>query len=497
MTNASRRQLEPGRLSAEGALLKPVVAGAGRGEAQATSGRGSGNQTAKQKPDVVGVQTNYGRVISLSWQPPQYMTPVFYRVYRAVATGYRTPSGESTSVGLRPATSGTGKERTEVQTKTVGLSKPISGSNQRPLLQRGRPLGSAAKFMGEFTPGRDEYSLLGATKDAETAFTDLVPRSQSMSYYYVVEPVNRWGQTGARSAPLKAMLDPSLNPSVPIIESVAAENDGSVKLTIATNLAEEKVIKYEVYRLEVPMPVVPKSTTDPTKPVRPTFAGAAAIKLNKVTATSGKTITQGPPIRGRFGVGAKPEKSVLTKVLQGNLFAVKSPGTAGAKLSSNPQMNLANYTMVTTLTPSASTGGAMPFDDTTVQGGKAYVYRVIAINVAELKSDPTLPYDGIPIKVVADPPTVDLGTTPFDETSYTITFKVNRPASGANAYLIERSSDAGVTWKDLGARECVGAITIVDDKPVRGGQTYRYRVSAVDFAGNVSTPVEVTVVTGV
>ncbi len=497
MTNASSRQLDQGRLSAQGALLKPVTAGVGRGAAQVTSGKSSATQATKKKPVVVGVQTNYGRVVSLNWQAPQYITPVFYRVYRAVATGYRTPSGESTSVGLRRATAGTSKLKSEAQVQTGGASKVAKVATQRPLLQRGVALAGTAKFMGEFTPGADEYSLLGATKDAETAFTDLVPRSQSMSYYYVVEPVNRWGQAGSRSAPMKAALDPSLNPSVPIIESVAAENDGSVKLMVAMNLAEEKVTKYEVYRMEVPMPVVPKSKTDPTKPVRPTFAGAAAIKVNKLTTAPAKTIAQGSSAKGRFGVGAKPEKSVQTKELQGNLFAVKAPGTAGAKLVANPQMNLANYTLLTTLTPSAATGAGLPFDDTTVQGGKAYVYRVVAINVADLKSDPTLPYDGIPIKVVADPPTVDLGTAPFDEITYTITFKVNRPASGANAYLIERSSDAGVTWKDLGARECVGPVTIVDDKPVRGGQTYLYRVSSVDFAGNVSTPVEVTVVTGV
>ena len=159
-------------------------------------------------------------------------------------------------------------------------------------------------------------------------------------------------------------------------------------------------------------------------------------------------------------------------------------------------MDIASYAKVGMLTPDQNSGSELTFTDTTVEGGKAYLYRLIAVNVAGLNSEPTLPYDGIPLKVSADPPTLDGGATPFNSDTLTVSFRVLRPASGANAYLIDRSSDGGQTWKDLGARESGGQITNIEDKLARGGATFLYRVRAVDMAGNVSSSVTLTVVTG-
>jgi hypothetical protein len=478
-----------------------------------------------------GSPANYGRIVSLSWRAPAYPTPLTYRVYRAVGTGIRTKTGLPTPIRLqshygkaltpsrlivRPSVSNiqsaAGATRTPRPAPRAGVlgSGPQAAQMRSMQFVRGTSLAQiGVAFADEFEPDQSEYVLVGETGPSETTFTDVIPRGQSTAYFYVIEPVNRWGSRGSKSTATKKRMDPSLTPSPPKMEAVTPTKDQSVNIVLNPNVREEDVKIYEIYRIEGRLAVPPPAPAPPpTGPV--TVRRGMQFRAGKIEAVSRPNLAT-QTISGNVGIQTQSGRSLAaanastpgTAQNELGIRSMDSPVTslAEAQRSGNLAMNAevkrmvdpANYTKVHTLTVSPSDAGPFYWEDKTVEGGKSYIYRVVAINTANLKStesallDATVFKTSVPAPTLASPPNIGAS-------GVILNLKVD-PRDGAKAFIIRRQVGTKA-MRQLGtvAAAQSGNVTAFQDNAIRSGVAYNYEIQSVDYAGNVSLPLRQTVV---
>lgn len=566
-TNALKMQAEPGLSGPKGLIRADVrdsrkrgaemlkdklqkdqaAVRANPGSARASLRSGSVGGAATQAPAQAskprtaaslptGIPANYGRIVSLSWKAPNYATPLTYRVFRAVGTGFRTTTGLPTSrrlqrrfgkamvapASFKPATaaraSSTAAPASPTNRVQAGGRPNIRSANmvgKIPAPARGQIMATMGRqYSNEFEPVETEYLLLGETAPGETTFTDVVPRSQSTAYFYKVEPVNRWGSKGTMSAAAKKRLQPSLTPSAPKLEAVTPMADQTVTVLVMPNLVEEDVTSYEVYRIEGRLAVPPVSPPPaPTGPVRvrPAFGSVSAVQAARANPNLARSLAVKPVAQAGGGraVAASNASAPQAASAELGIASMDSPATAYADHQkalakgsiAKPtgeaarMMDIQNYTKIHTITVTPSDPGPLTFIDSTVEGGKSYIYRLVAVNTAALKSPESGLLDATVFKT--DVPTPQLSGTPI-VASNKVLFTVQVLArDGVKAFSIERSVGTK-PFRQLGVIPAAssGTTTQFEDGAVRSGISYRYRVRSIDYSGNVSKlPLEVTAVT--
>jgi hypothetical protein len=134
---------------------------------------------------------------------------------------------------------------------------------------------------------------------------------------------------------------------------------------------------------------------------------------------------------------------------------------------------------------------ARAFVDPTASVTTPYLYRVVALNTVGYGSE----FPSMTVKSVSDPVGVNVPLSPTGLTAalqtgpkVSLTWQDN--ATNESGFVVERSSDSGVTFSQVGtapARNKTGTVTFVDGT-VALGSTYQYRVSAVNAAGRSTTP---------
>lgn len=502
------------------------------GGSPAAAGLASQPRTAASLP--TGIPANYGRIVSLSWKAPSYATPLTYRVFRAVGTGFRTTTGLPTSRRLQrkfgkamvaaPLARSAAAPRANAQTLTSVTRQQGSGRQSIKAAAmagkiaapvRGLALASLGRqYADEFEPVETEYVLLGETAPGETTFTDVVPRSQSTAYFYKVEPVNRWGAKGTISAAAKKRLQPSLTPSAPKLEAATPNADQTVTIVVMPNLIEEDVTAYEVYRVEGRLAVPPVSPPPaPAGPVRirPAFGSAASVQAARAPANLAPALAQKQVAQAGGGRAVASSNAVAPQSASSELgiASMDSPATAYADhqkalakgSSAKPTgeaarvMDIQNYTKVHTITVTPSDPGPLTFIDNTVEGGKSYIYRLVAVNTAALKSPESGLLDATVFKT--DVPTPQLSGAPTLASNKVLFTLQVTAKDGVKAFSIERSVGTK-PFRALGVipASSLGVMTQFEDSAVRSGVSYRYQVRSIDYSGNVSkVPLEVTAVT--
>jgi type II secretory pathway pseudopilin PulG/fibronectin type 3 domain-containing protein len=133
---------------------------------------------------------------------------------------------------------------------------------------------------------------------------------------------------------------------------------------------------------------------------------------------------------------------------------------------------------------------AVTYSETGLTNGTTYYYKVRVVNTGGVASPftevlPVVP--AVPVDIV--PPTVPTplvaqadAAQPTVHLSWPVSIDGGSPTTGLAGYNLERSPD-GITWTTL---HSLYQANTYDDTTAGWSSTWRYRVQAVDFAGNSS-----------
>lgn len=429
------------------------------------------------------VPANYGRMVTLSWTPPTYSSPVRYRVYRGSGTGF-TPGVAGTGAAAGPA---------------------FNGAN---LAGHGIVSGFAkSKYSLNTPPATKAYALLGTTKPGENTFVDFVQRSYAATYYYYVVPISRWGVDGPPSQPVPIPVKESLPPTPPVVQSVTPTSPTTITATVQPNLQVEDVVTYQLLRMALtPTATVTVADANGT-PNTGTIKNARLLSgtLPKIGTTTnvamslgGISLANGATGNGgaKFGIVSHSSAGIAITAFhvatQAALLGKKTPPALPTDLA--PFFKISNYTVVGSATASPSSTSPVSIADATAVPGEDYVYCVVAVDGAGLSSDPGGFIDATINRPNADTPTIS--GAQFNAAADTVTFNITPPATGAAAFIIEREvvANDATSWVQVGtlAAPASGSVAFTDGRVRPGGNTYVYRVFAVDSRGRTSIKADAT-----
>jgi hypothetical protein len=510
------------------ATVSDILAQAGgqAGPPKATAAQNSIGVARKFNPVA---PMNYGRRVTVRWNATPCSSPLSYRVYRAVGTGFvkpadagakpgssannavAAPSGSLMSrankVNVLPASGAATAKKPGAAAATLAQNKSFSPREALATKREGitRIGGKERLFFGNVVPARSEFVLLGETKPGELQFFDLTPLGQSATYYYFVEPVNRWGQQGASAVPKSIKVLPSALPSNPTILGASTANEALtasaplattpvIRIKIAANLEEEMVTKYEVYRTEIAVapPVVPAANATTTSTGLPVAAQDLTAARRDVRD---------------FGMGelvilpsATPVLNTLIRlhdrVRQQSLGAsALSPADLSSlrTVQATSTIKTPTFTLVQSYSVKPTDGSEIEILDSTVSGGKAYLYYVKAVSAANLSSGASSSLDAIAALPEAVPPT--LLASSFDEDNGVVMITLGIPAPSTRAFSVRRSVEGGeLTPMGVIQRAGTGPQMAYQDESVIGGRSYVYEIRSIDQSGSTSRqPLVVTI----
>ncbi|MEO7586624.1 MAG: multicopper oxidase domain-containing protein, partial [Arachnia sp.] len=131
--------------------------------------------------------------------------------------------------------------------------------------------------------------------------------------------------------------------------------------------------------------------------------------------------------------------------------------------------------------------GARTFTDATSNGSTPYRYRVVALNtVGYGGAYPSLTVRSTSTEVGANQPAAPTNLTATLQSGPRVSLSWRDNATNETGFIVERSADAGATYTTIatpGARNNTGTMTYINTTAVLGN-SYLYRVSAVNAAGN-------------
>jgi len=388
-----------------------------------------------------------GGSVVLRWDAVPQTTNMRYRVYRACATGF-------------------------FNTAEINLA-----SRSGKLVRR---------YFTQFNGLKDtDYVLLGST--ATPQWSDPLPPSQRCVYLYKIEPVNRWGVTGTKSAPITVTVAATLPPSAPLLASVTPQTvesvDGALQLTFTPNATEERVTAYKVLRFTVPVTkqvsLAPPRTTVASNGQPPTV-GTLKPRLSSQLGTQ-QLAPQGPEAQ-RLGFPSAR-------------FGVTRTGSALHTISQQklPQQDLlrrlTTYATIGTVTvPVGTAPKTLTYLDTTAKPGTEYAYRLIAVNDDGIGSPGSAFVDGRPFAKTLKP---SKGTITWDAASARVALTWESVA-GAGGYFIRRQQGTGPLLQ-LAALGGAKPATTFSDPDVRTGKSYQYFIYASNTDGGLSDPLVLSV----
>ncbi|HLK16558.1 MAG TPA: hypothetical protein VKT78_17260, partial [Fimbriimonadaceae bacterium] len=461
------------------------------------------------------VAANYGRMVTVSWAAPNYTSACSFKVYRANGTGYTSnvsaeniptslasasAEDQGTKAGGNRAVAPSLPQARKTVTTTIQNPKAVAAGlpKQKSALSgigAFRNVNARILFSLDTSPPLAAYALLGQTAPGATQFIDLIPRSQSNTFYYYVVPVNRWGMTGTPSSPAKVKTLPSLPPSVPVLMAVSPTETQSLSATVQPNIVPEDVVEYRLYRM--PFPVNALITAPNGRAVLTggrltgnTNAKSSSIMVSK-TFGNRVLVAKGAGLAGgaKFGILQTQSPAASLGQYQSLVKAslINKSTTPAMPLELQALFPLANYTQVGSTKANPTSTDPVAIADPGAAPGVEYVYRVVAVDSAGLTSEPSTVMDAMALKLWCDPPTQS-GQASYSAATNTVSFALAPPATGCAAFVIERAIDAGATkFVQVKILAANGATPVsFSDTAVRPGQTYTYRVSAIDAAGNSS-----------
>lgn len=409
-----------------------------------------------KKEPLKPLAAKLGGAVALQWSGVPQTANMRYRVYRACATGFFT------TVDLNVLPAGNGRR---------------IGAGSGKLVRR---------YFTQFNSLKDtDYVLLGST--ATTQWSDPLPPSQRCVYLYKIEPVNRWGVAGTKSAPITVTVAATLPPSTPVLASVKPQTlenvDGALKLTFAPNATEERVTEYKILRYAVPVTkqvtlAAPRTTVASTG--QPPASGTIKPRLSSQLGTK-QLAPQGPEAQrigfpsARFGVTRT--SSALQAISQ-----LKLPQQEVLR-------RLTSYATIGTVTvPVGTNPASLSYLDTTAKPGTEYAYRLLAINDDGIGSPGSNFVDGRPFTKTLKP---SKGTIAWDAASASVSLNWDSVA-GAGGYFVRRQQGSGPLLQ-LAALGGAKPATTFQDPDVRTGKSYQYFVYASDTEGGLSDPLVLSV----
>lgn len=230
------------------------------------------------------------------------------------------------------------------------------------------------------------------------------------------------------------------------------------------------------------------------------IASPAANPANGATAYTDTTVAAGGAYSYRVGavVPAGTQYSGTVSVqLVGTptsltALAVGNPGVAlgwtdnavnetGFRIERSADAGI-TWQTVTTAPAVAGTGGNGSYTDTTVTRGQEYVYRVSAVNAADVATSNT-----VTMYVIAAPAGLTAAQVAGPAAALTWTGR-------ADSFLVERSTNGGTTWTTVITLPAGNGPISYTDTGAVPGSTYTYRVTAQAgtdsvASGNVSVPI--------
>jgi fibronectin type 3 domain-containing protein len=452
-----------------------------------------------------GIDPNVGGVVSLSWTSVPGKAPIKYKVYRANATGYFPTAPESSRES--PAAN---IPRALGELSVKGLQKEALAPKTASAFavpRKSAELRASAVTMKYIqkvaAPPTSYWNYLGET--SSSSFNESITRSHANYYNYRIVPVSRWGVDG-NGVEVQVRTPATLAPSVPTVLAAFPGDQGQVVLQIRSNVGEEEVTKYHIYRKKVDVPVN-------IAPVIPTGGAGSAPAQPPVAAPFSPQISTSVRLRGLGGaaprmVQAAPRIGSRTLVADGALakrigtgsarfgiVAKESVFSSVAALIANPitkmdpamaaLLDLNSYEAVGTADGKAGDStGLLVFEDKSVTAQQDYVYRVVAENSDSLRSGPSTLTDAKAYKVTADPP-VNLVIVK-EGAGVKLTWAAG--PGGAVGYMVMRKSSSTSPAIQLGGIRKEASYT---DFSVFPGASYVYQVIAVDSSSNVSAPLEI------
>ncbi|MDQ3812316.1 MAG: hypothetical protein M3347_00025, partial [Armatimonadota bacterium] len=247
-----------------------------------------------------------GGTVTLTWAPVAGTKPITYRIYRASATGYfpatkaaadsattpevRAHAEQAPALGRKPIIVPGAPPRVTPGATAGGATGATAGATAVQVESGGLRINKDLQFgprtlryveqVMSIPPER--FALIGQVKD-KTSFADTIPRSQAHYYVYQVVAVNRWNvpaggpKAGAAGAESRLRVPATMPPSVPALQSVAADSEGNIMLRVQANLKEEEVVRYHVFRKPVEWAAM-KISQIINYEMKPPAAGAIVIK---------------------------------------------------------------------------------------------------------------------------------------------------------------------------------------------------------------------------
>ncbi len=480
---------------------------------------------------------NYGGALTVSWsKPADPGAPFTYRVYRIKEDPPIAGSVPSKPHGLNPnllklmgprsmqslaVTVHPPSPGPAAPSPAAGNPAPAAGASPitRRILRAGSPLSairaaSSAQsvasapqtVMSATRPGFSRLSsaamqqafkaadfitpppLIGEVKD--TAITDNILRGQLQHYRYMVIAKNRWGLE-SKIAELETRIPPTLLPGAPGLFSVAPVQDhrDQLRILVHANIADEDVVKYHLYRMDIP-PTLTRLFNGPVSlPV--TFSiGRTKAEFDQLANQVRQWIASQPnPIYS----AAFPMETLAAQLAQ----AKGKPGDVKSYLSPDMVQLLtrledeANYKEVVipgklpaVVDHPESTDPIIEMVDTTAEPLHDCAYRVVAENSSGYLSPMSGYLDGHADKVTAVPPVLSLVSASFK--TLTSASTVMLLVGGPELHVVmERAVGDGPFLPMAGAP---GTPPLFQDSTVMPGHTYRYRARGLDLFGNLSDP---------
>jgi chitodextrinase len=481
-------------------LLTVVLAGAAPAPRSGASPDADRTTVAPSKPRNVAATALSSRRVRITWDAVVSQPPVkHYVIYRGDGPVFTSTTTSFIDTTVQPVTTYSYRVSAVDSLDQEGprSTPPTTVTTPLPdITPPTQPTGLTATSIGatsvdlRWAPASDpetgiaSYNIYrdGAQvgSSSTTTFSD-TGLQVNQTYSYQVSAVNGEGLEGALSVRILATTFDNTPPTAPTALAAIAAGATQVDLSwTAASDPESGVDSYNIYRDGA---IVGSNTTT-------TFSD---------TGLSGNT-TYTYEVSAVNGAGTEGALSASVTVQTADDTPPTAPSGLAAQAvahdrvaltwtaASDPESGVASYNIYRdgSIVGSSTTTS---FSDTGLTGSTQYSYQVTAVNGDGLEGPPTATVVVTTLPPPdTTPPTVPTGlaASATSPTSVTLTWSASSdPESGVDSYNIYRD----------GARVGSSTNTTFTDGGVRGGNTYRYQVSAVNGEGlesGLSTAVSVT-----
>jgi titin len=365
-----------------------------------------------------------------------------YRVSTTNATGYGAPTSGTTAVTLPVAPTGVSATASSASQTTVSWTPVIASTSYKIERSTDQITWTTLSPNPALTGGSSSYADTTA--------------SAGTTYYYRVSNI-----TGTATSTPGPVVHALTEPAMPVLNGTAVSNT-------QVNLTWAAVLSSSSYLLESSADggvswntlATPTGTSYSATGLTTDSTYQFRLTANNLTGSSSvstvKTVTTLLPAPTGFTATVVSATSVTLNWTQ-------VPDATGYKLERS--------TNQTTWTPTTiGSGSTVTSTDAGVNGGTNYYYRLSAIDAAGTSATTAV------VHVLTVPASPTLAATAVSATQINLGWNT---VTGANSYVLESSSDGGITWNTIASP----VTTTFANAGLTTGLTYTYRVSAKNATG--------------